>query len=150
MDAIDKKILSLLQEDGRISVTDLADRVGLSISPCHRRLKALESGGAVLGYHAQLDPAELGFAFEALVFVTMEAATRDALVAFEDAVVAVPHILHAQRLFGVPDYLLRVVAKDQSDYQELYDARLSSLPGVQKLTSTLVMKSVVDARALPL
>ncbi|GAA4641899.1 Lrp/AsnC family transcriptional regulator [Gordonia humi] len=150
MDAIDKKILSLLQDDGRISVTELADRVGLSISPCHRRLKALETGGAIRGYRAQLDAAQLGLAFEALVFVTMQSATRDALVAFEDAVTAVPNIVAAQRLFGVPDYLLRAVAQDQSDYQTLYDEHLAALPGVQKLTSTLVMKSVVDGRALPL
>ena len=72
MDNIDRKILAELQSDGRLSVTDLADRIGLSLSPCHRRVRALEQSGVIRGYRAQLDPANLGFSFSALVFVTLE------------------------------------------------------------------------------
>ncbi|GAA3949505.1 Lrp/AsnC family transcriptional regulator [Gordonia caeni] len=150
MDRIDKQILSILQEDGRTTVTDLADRIGLSLSPCHRRLKALEASGAIRGYRAQLDAGTLGLTFEALVFVIMKAATSDVLATFEEAVATIPNVLHAQRLFGEPDYLLRVVAEDQTAFQRLYDTRLASLPGVLRLTSTLVMKTVVEDRALPL
>ena len=111
MDAVDRQILAELQQDGRVTLTELAERVGLSLSPCHRRLRALEHSGAISGYHAHLDPNALGLTFEALVFVTMRAADRASVDAFEHAVTAVPHVRQAQRLFGDPDYLLRVIAR---------------------------------------
>ena len=150
MDAVDRQILAELQHDGRVTLTELAERVGLSLSPCHRRLRALEHSGAIDGYHAHLDPNALGLTFEALVFVTMRTADRATVDAFEQAVAAVPHVRQAQRLFGDPDYLLRVIAADLPAFQQLYDDRLATLPGVQRLSSTLVMKSVVENRALPL
>jgi DNA-binding Lrp family transcriptional regulator len=149
MDAVDRKILALLQEDGRLTITELAERVQLSISPCHRRLRALESSGTITGYRAQLDPTALGLGFESLVFVTMRESDNRTLIAFEEAVADVPNIVQAQRLFGEPDYLLRVVASDLPGFQRLYDDTLASLPGVQRLTSTLVMKTVVENRPLP-
>nr|WP_321269901.1 Lrp/AsnC family transcriptional regulator [uncultured Tolumonas sp.] len=150
MDNIDRKILAELQSDGRLSVTDLADRIGLSLSPCHRRVRALEQSGVIRGYRAQLDPANLGFSFSALVFVTLREGDRPAVEAFETAVRDVPQIIQAQRLFGDPDYLLHVVSRDLSAFQQLYDEQLSALPSVQRLTSTLVMKNVVQDRPLPL
>jgi DNA-binding Lrp family transcriptional regulator len=150
MDALDRKILAELQQDGRLTVTELAGRVGLSLSPCHRRLRALEQSGAISGYHARLDANALGLTFEALVFATMRAGDRDTVDAFEQAVAAIPNVLQAQRLFGDPDYLLRVITRDLPAYQQLYDNRLATLPGVQRLSSTLVMKSVVKHRPLPL
>ena len=101
-------------------------------------------------YHAQLDASVLGLTFEALVFVTMRYADRQTVAAFEEHVADIPNVLQAQRLFGDPDYLLRVVARDLPAYRQLYDERLATLPGVLRLSSTLVMKSVVDARPLPL
>ncbi|UVJ41338.1 Lrp/AsnC family transcriptional regulator [Arthrobacter sp. CJ23] len=150
MDNVDRKILAELQNDGRISLTELADRVNLSLSPCHRRLRALEESGAISGYRAQLDANALGLGFDALVFVTMRDAIRDTVEAFEQAVATIPNVLRAQRLFGTPDYLLEVVARDLPAFQRLYDERISTLPGVQQLSSTLVMKSVVENRPLPL
>jgi len=150
MDNIDRKILAELQSDGRLSVTDLADRIGLSLSPCHRRVRALEQSGVIRGYRAQLDPANLGFSFSALVFVTLREGDRPAVEAFETAVRDVPQVIQAQRLFGDPDYLLHVVSRDLSAFQQLYDEQLSALPSVQRLTSTLVMKNVVQDRPLPL
>jgi DNA-binding Lrp family transcriptional regulator len=150
MDDVDRTILAELQQDGRLTVTELAERVRLSLSPCHRRLRALEGSGAISGYHAHLDAGALGLTFEALVFVTMRSADRDTIAAFEQAVAGIPHVLQAQRLFGDPDYLLRVITRDLPAFQKLYDDRLSTLPGVQRLTSTLIMKSVVENRPLPL
>jgi DNA-binding Lrp family transcriptional regulator len=147
---VDRAILAELQRDGRLTVTELAERVGLSLSPCHRRLRALEGAGAISGYHAHLDAHTLGLTFEALVFVTMRSADRDTITAFEQSVADIAHILQAQRLFGDPDYLLRVITADQTAFQRLYDEHLSTLPGVQRLTSTLIMKSVVENRPLPL
>lgn len=136
--------------NGRLTVTELAERVQLSVSPCHRRLKALEQDGVIAEYRAHLDAAALGLDFSAIVFVTLRAGDKNAVSAFEDAVTGVSHVIGAQRLFGEPDYLLHVVAADLSAFQRLYDEKLSALPGVQRLNSTLVMKSVVDNRPLPL
>ncbi|MEU2660201.1 Lrp/AsnC family transcriptional regulator [Streptomyces sp. NPDC007325] len=149
MDALDRKILAELQQDGRLTITELAARVRLSVSPCHRRLRDLEREGAIRGYRAVVDPAALGLHFEALVFVTLRWETPDTVTAFEEAVADVPHVLQAQRLFGEPDYLLRVATADLTAFQRLYDERLARLPGVQRLTSTLVMKNVIDDRPLP-
>ncbi|WP_248741341.1 MULTISPECIES: Lrp/AsnC family transcriptional regulator [unclassified Pseudomonas] len=150
MDRIDQKILAELQADGRLSITELADRVGLSLSPCHRRVRALEESGVIIGYRAQLAPGALGLNFSAMVFVTLREGNRQAVEAFEDAVTQIPQIVEAQRLFGEPDYLLHVVARDLPAFQQLYDERLSTLPNVQRLTSTLVMKRVIQDRSLPL
>lgn len=149
MDAVDRKILAALQEDGRLSVTDLADRVCLSLSACHRRLRELERSGAIKGYRAVVDAAAVGLGFEVLVFVTMRQEDRRTLQAFDTAVAEIAHVVQAQRLFGDPDYLLRVVTADLSSYQRLYMEKLAELPGVQRLNSTIVMEQVVDQRPLP-
>ncbi|RDI54388.1 Lrp/AsnC family transcriptional regulator [Nocardia mexicana] len=149
MDAVDRKILAELQRNGRLSITDLAARVGLSVSPTHRRLRELEGDGVIRGYRALVDPDALGLSFEALVFVTMRQEDRDTLLAFEDALAAVPNVLQAQRLFGDPDYLVRVRTRDLAAYAELEDNVLAALPGVQRLNSTLVMKQVVTDRPIP-
>ncbi len=150
MDTLDRKILSELQRDGRLSVTELAERVGLSLSPCHRRVKALEASGAIRAYRAQINPASVGLEFSSLVFVTFRDITQSVLRAFEEAVIAIPEITEARRLFGDPDFMLEVMTKDLPAYQRLYDDRLTALPGVQRLTSTLIMKDVVRDRMFPL
>ena len=150
MDRIDRKILAELHMDGRLSLTELAERVGLSLSPCHRRVRALEEPGVILGYRAVLAPSELGLNFSAIVFVTLREVTRQAIADFEAALPDIAQIVNAQRLFGDPDYLLHVIAKDLPAFQQLYDEQLTSLPSVQRLVSTLVMKQVIHDRALPL
>jgi DNA-binding Lrp family transcriptional regulator len=149
VDAIDRKILAALQQDGRLTVTELAAQVGLSISPCHRRLRELERSGAIRGYRAVVDADALGLSFEALVFITMRQEDRETLIGFEAGVAGIPHVVQAQRLFGDPDYLLRIVTTDLAAYQRLQDEQLSALPGVQRMTSTLVMKRIVQDRPLP-
>ncbi|MGO1271199.1 MAG: Lrp/AsnC family transcriptional regulator [Pseudomonas helleri] len=150
MDRIDRKILAELHADGRLSLTELAERVGLSLSPCHRRVRALEESGVILGYRALLAPKELGLSFSAIVFVTLREVTRQAIADFEAALPRIPQIIEAQRLFGDPDYLLQVITKDLPAFQRLYDEHLTSLPNVQWLVSTLVMKNVINDRVLPL
>jgi DNA-binding Lrp family transcriptional regulator len=149
VDKVDRQILTELQRDGRLTVTELAGKVGLSLSPCHRRLRELERRGVITGYRAIIDPESVGLAFHALVFVTMRQEDRDTLLAFEDAVARIPNVVQAQRLFGDPDYLLRVVTADLHAYASLEDETLAALPGVQRLTSTLVMKQVVRERPVP-
>jgi DNA-binding Lrp family transcriptional regulator len=150
VDAIDRKILAELQQDGRLTITDLAGKVGLSLSSCHRRLRELERDRVITGYRASVDPAAVGLSFEALVFVTMGREDRETLLGFEHAVAQIPNVLQAQRLFGDPDYLLRIVTANLNAYADLEDDTLAALPGVQRLTSTLVMKRVVDDRPIPL
>jgi DNA-binding Lrp family transcriptional regulator len=149
MDRIDRQILAQLQENGRLTITELAGKVGLSLSPCHRRVRELERSGVITGYRAVVDRESVGLAFEALVFVTMHQEDRDTLLGFEEAVSRIPNVVQAQRLFGDPDYLLRVVTADLNAYANLEDDTLAALPGVQRLTSTLVMKHVVSDRPIP-
>lgn len=149
MDAMDRKILTELQMDGRLTITELAARVQLSVSPCHRRLRDLEREGAIRGYRAVVDPSAVGLNFEALVFATLRWENPDTVTTFETAITAIPQVIQAQRLFGEPDYLLRVATTDLAAYQQLFDQQLARLPGVQRLASTLVMKNVIDDRPLP-
>ncbi|MFT4469347.1 Lrp/AsnC family transcriptional regulator [Arthrobacter sulfonylureivorans] len=150
MDALSREILSLLQEDGRMSATDLANRVGLSLSSCHRRLKDLEQSGAIERYRAVVSPEAVGLHFEAILFVTLGRTDLETISAFEAAVTAVPNVVDAQRLFGEIDYMLRVLTRDLAAYQELYDTALGGLPGVQRLTSTMVMKRFGPIGTVPI
>jgi DNA-binding Lrp family transcriptional regulator len=149
MDAVDRKILALLQDDGRMTVTELAARLPLSVSRAQRRLRELESSGAIRGYRAEIDPASVGLGFRALVFVTMSREDRETVARFEQEVARIDEVTSARRLFGDPDFLLEVVTTDLDAYQRLYDERIAGLAGVGRLNSTLVMKTVVPARGLP-
>ncbi|MGO4859615.1 Lrp/AsnC family transcriptional regulator [Arthrobacter sp. 2MCAF14] len=142
IDGIDRTILRHLKENGRMTATALAAKVGLTVAPCHRRLRDLEASGVIRGYRADIDPGAIGLGFEAIVFVTLRQADRATMSEFEDRVAAIPNIVEAQRLFGSPDYLLRVIAADLPAYQRFYDDQLSALPAVERLNSTLVMKNL--------
>lgn len=148
MDGIDRAIMRHLQEDGRMTATALAQEVGLTLAPCHRRLRELEATGVIRGYRADVDPAKIGLGFEALVFVTLK--DRQNMKAFEVEVAGSDHVVDAQRLFGEPDFLLRVMAADLPAYQRFYDDVLIALPGVEKLTSTIVMKNLKSGGRLPI
>jgi DNA-binding Lrp family transcriptional regulator len=149
MDTTDRKIIAELQAEGRLTVTELAQRVRLTVAPCHRRLRELERTGAIRGYRAVVDPAAIGLGFEVLVFVTMDREDAATIAEFETGLTKVAAVRHAERLFGDPDYLLRVATADIDAYQNLRDEKLATLPGVRRLTSTIVMKRVVDERPLP-
>jgi DNA-binding Lrp family transcriptional regulator len=149
MDATDRKILAELQADGRLTVTELAQRVSLSVAPCHRRLRELERTKAIRGYRAIIDPAAIGFGFEVLVQVTMDREDAATIASFENGLAGVAEVRHAERLFGDPDYLIRVATTDLAAYQVLRDEKLGTLPGVQRLNSTIVMKRIVDDRPFP-
>jgi len=112
-------------------------------------LRALEQNGAIRGYRAIVDPAAIGLGFEVLVYVTMEREDAATIAKFERDLAKVAEVRHAERLFGDPDYLVRVAAADIAAYQSLRDEKLATLPGVQRLTSTIVMKRVVDERPFP-
>ena len=151
MDEIDRKIIAELEAEGRLTVTALAERVRLSVAPCHRRLRELEHTGAIRGYRAVVDPAAIGLGLEVLVQVTgLDREDTATIAQFEGGLANVPEVRHAERLFGDPDYLVRVATADLAGYQTLRDEKLATLPGVQRLSSTIVMKRVVDERPFPL
>lgn len=149
LDDLDREILLLLQNDGRMSLTDLAERVGLTLSPAHRRVRRLETEGAISGYRAMLNPEHLDLGLEMFVFVSVVRHDAETIEAFEDAVAAIPEVLDAKRLLGDPDYLLRVRTPNLEEYTAFTDRSLFGLPGVQRISSTPVMKNVVDDRPYP-
>lgn len=150
MDSIDRAILHLLQRDGRLPNNELADRVGLSPSPCLRRVRNLEADGVIEGYAALLNRSSIGCDYEPLVWVTLSEVTRPSLLAFETAVHSIPQVVEAMRMMGQPDYLLRIVTADATAFEALYIDTLASLPNVQTLTSQLAMKVVKRTHELPI
>ena len=151
MDRTDRAILSALQEDGRLSNVELADRVGLTPSPCLRRVRSLEAAGVISGYRAVLDPVKVGCGFQVLVHVTMAVGDRKATMeAFEAEVAAIEEVTECRRMFGDPDYLLWVAVADLDAYERLYMRKLVGLPGVARTTSQLTLKTVKPGGRLPL
>ena len=150
MDKLDRAILAHLQEDGRLSNVELAERVGLSPSPCLRRVRSLEAAGVITGYRVVLDPAKVGCAFQVLVHVTMATGDRKATMeAFEAGVAAIDEVIECRRMFGDPDYLLWVAVADLAAYERLYMGKLVGLPGVARTTSQLTLKTVKPSGQLP-
>jgi Lrp/AsnC family transcriptional regulator, leucine-responsive regulatory protein len=142
MDAIDRDILRSLQENGRMTNLELAKAVGLSPTPTLRRVRELERTGAIRGYRAIVDPEAVQRSFQVLVWVDLVQGTREAIEAFEQALLDIPDVVEAQRLFGEPDYLLRVAVRDSDEYEQLYTNRIAALPGVRKARSQIAMKTI--------
>jgi Lrp/AsnC family leucine-responsive transcriptional regulator len=149
MDAIDRDILCRLQEDGRMSNVELARAVGLSPTPTLRRVRELERRGAIRGYRAIVDPEAVQRSFQVLVWVDLVQGTREIIEAFERALLDIPDVVEAERLFGEPDYLLRVATRDSDAYERLYTNRLAALPGVRKARSQIGMKTIRQGLTLP-
>ncbi|MGW3993145.1 Lrp/AsnC family transcriptional regulator [Amycolatopsis sp. NPDC004772] len=142
MDRIDLAILAELQGNARLSNAELAEKVGLTQSPCLRRVRQLERNGTIRGYHARLDHDTLGCGFEVFVDVLMRRQDHATIADFERELTALPEVLEAHRLFGEPDYLLRVAVADIAAYERFFTDVLSALPGIANLTSRLTMKKV--------
>ncbi|WP_224391011.1 Lrp/AsnC family transcriptional regulator [Pseudonocardia sp. ICBG1293] len=145
MDRVDRAILDQLVQDGRIANTELAHRVGLSPSPCLRRVRALEEAGVITGYHAAVDPAALGHGLQVLVHVDMADQRQATVEAFEAAVQQVEEVVSCRRMFGNPDYLLAVAVSGFAAYERLYMGTLTALPGVATTKSQFIMKVVKQA-----
>ncbi len=142
MDDIDRAIINQLLENGRLANQELADRVGLSPSPCLRRVKNLESAGVIRGYTALVDQKAIGRAYEPLVWVTLSEVTRESMLAFETAIQEIDDVVEVMRMMGQPDYLLRIATADAESFEALYMDHLARLPHVQTLTSQLAMKTI--------
>ena len=150
LDRTDLRLLAALQDDARLTVAQLAEKVSLSASPCWRRVKRLEEAGYIEGYHAHLSASRLGHGITAFVSVVMGSHTRDVARAFEARLQDIPQIIACHNVSGQYDFLLEVVAADLAAYGEFARNVLQDLPGVTELHSSFSLKSLKDQRKLPL
>ena len=149
LDATDRRILSVLQKDGRISNADLAARVNLSASACHRRVQRLEEAGFIAGYVALLNPRSLGRTTTVFVEITLSGQADELLDAFEKAVRTIPDVLECHLMAGTADYLVKVLAADTDDFARIHRQYLSRLPGVAQMHSSFSLRTVMQTTALP-
>ncbi len=150
IDRYDRQILRVLQDDGRISNQDLADRIGLSPSPCLRRVRALEEAGIVTGYRALLNAKALGYSLMALIYISMDMHTPERFEKFEQEIRQMPEVLECLLITGQDaDYQIKVVVTDMDAFQELLLNRITRIQGVTGVHSSFVLRKVVDKTAVP-
>ena len=142
MDEIDRAIIDVLRHDARIANVDLAERVGLTPAPCLRRVRRLEEAGVIAGYRAEVDPVLEGRGFEVLVYIDLHAKDRESVLAFERYASAFPEVIEMRRMFGLPDYFLRVATRDLQAYESFVTDRLGRAPGLAKTDSHLTLKKI--------
>lgn len=145
-DEIDRQIMAHLQADGRMTNVDLADRVGLTAPPCLRRVRTLEEKGAIRGYHADLDPVWLGYTITVFAMVSLKSQAETDLEAFEAHVAGIPEIRECYMLNGDIDFILKIVAKDLSSFQQFLTTKLTTAPNVAHVRTSLTIRS---SKALP-
>ena len=145
MDKIDRAIIDELRRDARLSNVDLAERVNLSPSPCLRRVRALERAGVIRGFHADIDPAAVGRGFAVEVMIELTHKDRATVEEFERRIAAMDAVTECRRMFGVPDYLVRVAVADTAAYEAFYMNELAELPGIGRVSSQFTMKLVKGA-----
>ncbi len=142
MDSTDAKILTALQRDGRASAAELSEIVNLSVSAVHRRIKLMEEAGTIRHYAAVLDAKALGYSHDFFVEIALQSQSEDTLEAFEKAVRESPDIVECHLLTGAFDYLIRIATRGPEDYERVHRHALSALPGVMRMQSSLVLKTV--------
>ena len=150
IDRYDRKILALLQANGRLTNQELAERIGLSASPCLRRLRQLEESGCITGYHASLDPRMLGLNLTALIHISMDQHTEERFSAFERQIGDIPQIVECLLITGqAADYQLKAVVQDMDAYRELLLDRITRIPGVSGVHTSFVLKSCGGSLQFP-
>jgi len=140
-DRIDRQILELLQDDGRMTNVDLAERVGLTAPPCLRRVRALEEQGAIRGYHANLDAATLGYPITVFALVSLRSQAEQDLSAFEEFVSTIPEVRECHMLNGEIDFILKIVATDLKTFQEILTTHLTPAPNVASVKTSLTIRT---------
>lgn len=149
LDPIDRKILSELQGDGRMTNVELARRVGISAPPCLRRVRTLEESGLIRGYHADVDARELGFEVQVFAMVGLDSQAESELTAFEDRCRAWPLVRECHMLNGEVDFILKCVAPDLSTFQRFLTGDLLTTPNVASVKTSLVIRVAKDAPGVP-
>lgn len=150
IDATDRRILSLLQKNGRVTNAELSETVNLSPSACHRRVQRLEDEGLIAAYVALLDPRKLGKPTTVFVEITLQGQADELLDAFEREVARVPDVLECHLMAGTADYLLKILAEDTEDFARIHRQYLARLPGVAKMQSSFALRTVVKSTAIAL
>jgi DNA-binding Lrp family transcriptional regulator len=150
MDSVDRAILSHLQADGRLSNVELAERVRLSPSATLRRVRNLEASGAITGYHAVIDPLAIGRGFQVTVHTTLLFRNRETIETFEAEISKLDEVIECQRMFGDPDYLIRIAVADADAYEHFLINTFADLPGMARMTSQFTMKTIKPGGRLPL
>lgn len=145
IDRIDQEILEIVAIDGRITITDLASRVGLSKTPCAQRLKRLERSGIIKGYTARLDLVELGRSHIAFVQIRLTQTSTNAVDEFNRVVLTIPEIEECHMISGAFDYLLKIRSRDMAEYRHILIDRLSSLPFVSQTSTLIAMEAVKES-----
>jgi DNA-binding Lrp family transcriptional regulator len=149
VDSIDRKIVAALQRNGRLRISELSSMVGLSPTPCARRVANLEESGVISGYSARVDQAKLGLPVTIFVAVELERQSRDALMAFENAVRRFDQVMECYLMTGTRDILLRVVAEDLADFDRFLEDRLMRVPGIRNTRSSFTLRTMIQRDALP-
>jgi DNA-binding Lrp family transcriptional regulator len=142
LDDLDRAIIAELRRDARLSNADLARRVGLTAAPCLRRVQRMEKTGVIRGYHAEVDPKASGRGFEVIVSIDIAVNDGPTIEDFEAAAAALPEVVELRRMFGQPDYYLRVLVADHEEYEALTVNKLSRLPALHRLVSHQTMRLV--------
>ena len=150
LDKYDRAILAALQKDGRISNQELADQIGLSPSPCLRRVRALEESGLIVGYRALLDAKKMGLTLMALIGISMDQHTPERFANFESEISAIPEVLECLLITGQQsDYQLKVVVADMDGYQHLLLNKITRIAGVTGVHTSFVLRAVINRTSLP-
>jgi DNA-binding Lrp family transcriptional regulator len=150
LDSIDRKLLSELQAEGRVTNVDLARRVGLTAPPCLRRVRALEEAGVIKGYHAELDAASLGFTIAVFAMVSLKSQAEEDLRAFENHIKALPEVRECHMLNGEIDFILKIVSKDLQSFQEFLTSKLTPAPNVASVKTSLTIRTAKIEPGVPL
>ena len=145
IDNIDRQILTLLQQDARMSITDIAEAVHLSATPCARRIKRLEEAGIITGYHTLVDPQKLGYRLAIFIAVSMDRHTAERFEEFENRVKEFDEVVSCSIVTGrTEDYLLKVVVRDMAHYEEFLLHRLNRLEGVSQVHTSFELREVFN------
>ncbi|MCH4892668.1 MULTISPECIES: Lrp/AsnC family transcriptional regulator [unclassified Sphingomonas] len=148
-DRIDRQIMALLQDDGRMTNVDLAERVGLTAPPCLRRVRALEEAGAIKGYHAALDPTQLGYSITVFAMVSLKSQAEADLAAFEAHVGQIPEVRECHMLNGEIDFILKIVATDLRSFQEMLTTQLLTADNVASVKTSLTIRTAKQLPGIP-
>ena len=150
LDQIDRRLLAELQDQGRITNVELANRVGLTAPPCLRRVRGLEDSGVIRGYHAELDASKLGFAITVFALVSLKSQAEESLRQFEDHMKGLPEVRECHMLNGEIDFILKIVSRDLQSFQEFLTSKLTPAPNVASVKTSLTIRTAKQLPGVPL
>lgn len=149
LDDIDRRLLEALQDNGRITNVDLAQRVGLTPPPCLRRVRTLEESGVIKGYHAELDASQLGYTITVFAMVSLKSQAEESLRQFEDHMRELPEVRECHMLNGEIDFILKIVSRDLQSFQDFLTSKLTPAPNVASVKTSLTIRTAKNVPGVP-